>query len=84
MPPIQIVQTLLNKLGVKLTCVGRDPTPDGRRGGLRVYQYLSEEDEREVIFSQWRDRDEIHQLELLRTEATPSDIRPASDPPPDI
>lgn len=39
MTPIEVVQALLKKLGLKLICTRRDQTPDGRRGGLRVYQF---------------------------------------------
>ncbi|MBV8882484.1 MAG: DUF3854 domain-containing protein [Chroococcidiopsidaceae cyanobacterium CP_BM_RX_35] len=58
MTPIEIVQTLLGKLGVKLTCIGRDQTLDGRRGGLRVYQYQPPTDGRDNIFVLWQYRDE--------------------------
>ena len=57
MAPIQIVQTLLGKLGVKLTCISRDQTADGRRGGLRVYHYLEPTDGRQAIFQEWKRRD---------------------------
>ncbi len=57
MTPMEIVQALLNKLGLKLTCVSRDVTPDGRRGGIRVYQFIPPEDDRDRIFAEWLHRD---------------------------
>jgi hypothetical protein len=55
--PIAIVQGLLGKIGVKLTCTGRDVAADGRRGGPRVYKYFPPEDNRETIFAEWEKRD---------------------------
>jgi hypothetical protein len=55
--PFAIVQGLLGKIGVKLTCTGRDVAPDGRRGGLRVYKYFPPEDDRATIFAEWEKRD---------------------------
>jgi hypothetical protein len=61
MTPIEVVQALLSKLGLKLTCIGRDVAPDGRRGGVRVYQYQPSEDGRDTIFTEWQQRDAIIQ-----------------------
>jgi hypothetical protein len=55
--PIQLVQAFVEKLGLKLTCVGRDRLPDGRRAGIRVYQYVPVDDERELIFALWQQRE---------------------------
>jgi hypothetical protein len=61
MTPIEIVQALLSKLALKLKCIGRDQTEDGRRGGVRIYQYQLPNDNRDIIFSQWQQRDGLHQ-----------------------
>ncbi len=55
--PMAIVQALLGKIGVKLTCTGRDQAPDGRRGGVRVYRYHPPTDDRATIFDEWEKRD---------------------------
>lgn len=85
MKPIEIVQALLSKMELKLACVGRDCTEDGRRGGLRVYQYQPPEDDRALIFDQWQQRDQLSQEHLTTTTSTssPTSIDIASDPPPD-
>jgi hypothetical protein len=90
MTPIEVVQALLSKLGLKLACVSRDVAPDGRRGGSRVYAYQPPEDGRDVIFTHWQKRDVISQESQDKSINTPS--APAmeivsdclSDPPPDI
>ncbi|NEQ28646.1 MAG: hypothetical protein F6K28_58715, partial [Microcoleus sp. SIO2G3] len=56
MSPIEIVQALLGRLGLRLTCVGRDVAADGRRGGPRIYQYQPPNDGRETIFAEWHQR----------------------------
>jgi Domain of unknown function (DUF3854) len=81
--PIQIVQALLSKLGLKLTCIGRDQTDDGRRGGIRVYQYQSIDDERGTIFAEWQQRD-VSQEESPATEDHGLDQPGGDDPPADI
>ncbi|MBD1842629.1 DUF3854 domain-containing protein [Cyanobacteria bacterium FACHB-63] len=85
MTPIEVVQALLSKLGLKLTCVGRDVAADGRRGGVRVYQFHSPEDERNSIFAQWQQRDTILQAaQAAARELDPETAMSASsDPPPD-
>jgi hypothetical protein len=88
MKPIEVIQALLSKLGLKLVCVGRDVAPDGRRGGLRVYQYQAPQDGRDTIFAQWQQRDRAAQV----TQSKKSGCSTASaflaaichDPPPDI
>lgn len=84
MTPIEVVQALLGKLGLKLTCVRRDVAPDGRRGGARVYRYQLPEDRRDTIFAQWQQRDTLPhpvQKELIPSVPVASTI---FDPPPDI
>lgn len=86
MTPIEVVQALLGKLGLKLTCVGRDVTPDGRRGGLRVYQYQPTEEERSIIFTPWQQRDAIIQASQVKAAdlSVPPTVAVAlADPPPD-
>ena len=70
MTPIEVVQALLSKLGLKLTCIGRDVAPDGRRGGVRVYQYQPSEDGRDTIFTEWQQRDAIIQANREAEECT--------------
>uniref|UniRef100_B8HZA8 DUF3854 domain-containing protein n=1 Tax=Cyanothece sp. (strain PCC 7425 / ATCC 29141) TaxID=395961 RepID=B8HZA8_CYAP4 len=55
MTPIQIVQTLLSKLGLKLRRLKQERLPDGTRE--RVYQYEAPTDGREAIFSAWAARE---------------------------
>jgi hypothetical protein len=84
MTPIEVVQALLGKLGLKLTCVGRDVAADGRRGGARVYQYQPPEDGRVAIFAQWQQRDSLARSSqeglMLSVPVTVT----IPDPPPDI
>ena len=61
--PMAIVQTLLGKIGVKLTCTGRAVASDGRRGGLRIYKYFAPEDDRTTILAEWEKQD----LAMLQT-----------------
>ncbi len=85
MTAIAIVQVLLSKLGIKLHCIGRDLAPNGKRAGIRVYQFLSPEDDRDHIFAQWQQRDQLSvQTSLIQPEepATWAQFIP-TDPPPD-
>lgn len=83
MSPIEIVQALLNKIGLKLTCIRRDRAADGRRGGLRVYQYIPPNDNRENIFAEWQKRDfTAHDMDTADPNST-SGIE-VVDPPLDI
>lgn len=82
MKPIEITQALLGKLGLKLTCIRRDQAADGRRGGLRVYQYQPTTDSRELVFAQWQQRD---QLASKREALSALELSiPEFDPPLDI
>lgn len=83
MKPIEVVQALLEKLGLKLICVSRDTAPDGRRGGLRVYQYQPPQDGRDAVFAHWQQQDSIAQLDQTKCPAASTKI-PNTDPPPDI
>ncbi|NDJ17509.1 plasmid replication protein, CyRepA1 family [Myxacorys almedinensis] len=56
--PMALSQALLGKIGVKLTCTGRDVAADGRRGGPRVYKYFPPQDGRNAIFAEWEKRDQ--------------------------
>jgi hypothetical protein len=53
MSGIAIAQTLLSKLGLKLTYVGRMGSRENRE---RVYQFIEPQDERDVIYQQWENR----------------------------
>lgn len=57
MSDMQIVQALLNKLGLKLQLQRQERKPDGTR--CRVYCYLPPTDDRERIFAVWQQRDEL-------------------------
>lgn len=52
---IAIAQKFLKKLGMKLSYVGRFGSRENRE---RVYQFVPPQDEREIIFSGWLQRDE--------------------------
>lgn len=80
MTPIAIVQALLGKLGLKLSCTRRDRAASGKRGGLRVYRYQPPKDDRETIFANWLERDQA--IDELHENANPG--MSSSDPPPDI
>jgi len=87
MTPIAVVQALLGKVGLKLTCIGRDVADDGRRGGVRIYQYQPPNDDRDTIFTQWQQRDAIAQAKQAEAErlTTLEPVLAAKiDPPPDI
>lgn len=85
MTPIEIVQALLSKLGLKLACIGRDVAANGRRAGIRVYQYQSPEDQRDIIFTHWEQRDNATQIqEEIELETSTSINGLSHDPPPDI
>jgi hypothetical protein len=50
---IAIAQTLLNKLGLKLTYIGRFGETNNRE---RVYQFIEAKDERDLVFAGWQNR----------------------------
>ncbi|PAX56128.1 plasmid replication protein, CyRepA1 family [Brunnivagina elsteri] len=53
MSAIAIIQTLLSKLGLKLSYVARMGSRENRE---RVYQFVEPKDERDVIYQQWENR----------------------------
>ncbi len=83
MKPIEIIQALFSKLGLKLSCIRRDQAIDGRRGGLRVYQYQATSDRRELIFAQWQQRDRLNEI-LPASKQGNSNSPSTFDPPLDI
>jgi hypothetical protein len=54
--PIAIAQKLLSKIGLKLTYVGRLGSRENRE---KVYQFVPPSDQRDLIFRQWLEKDEI-------------------------
>lgn len=59
MSSIQIVQALLQKLGLKLKCIRHERTAGG--GRQRVYQFIPPDDERDEVFAAWSWRDQEEQ-----------------------
>jgi hypothetical protein len=68
MSDIQIVQSLLQKIGCKLTCTARTGSDGNRK---RVYEYLGCDDPRESISEVWvkREQDKLAEIALLEAEA---------------
>lgn len=68
--PVLVAQKLLKKLGLKMSCVGRDRNSEGKAAG-RVYQFVPGDDGRQTVFDAWleRDRNAVAQPE------------PTADPP---
>ena len=65
MSPIEICRRLLDKLGIKITCIKRE----GKRGDRqRVYQVADYEDGRQMVFMRWFERDEAGLDESVSTE----------------
>jgi Domain of unknown function (DUF3854) len=54
--PITIVQKLLSKIGLNLTYVGRLGSRENRE---KVYEFVLPSDQRDLIFWQWLEKDEI-------------------------
>jgi hypothetical protein len=86
MTPIEVVQALLGRLGLKLACIGRDVTSNGRRAGIRIYQYQPPGDDRDIIFAEWRQQEQIQVEQSLSTSeaVSVSTLIEESDPPLDI
>ncbi len=58
--PMTAIQSILGKMNLRLTCVSRDRNlVNGRRAGLRVYQFIAPEDNRIDIFKEWKRQDEL-------------------------
>jgi hypothetical protein len=84
--PIGIAQRLLDKIGLKLSYVGRL----GSRGNREcVYKFVLPDDGRDFIFREWLNRDERENRELVSltnnidiqtqvTDTTDSDIGQAA------
>jgi len=60
--PIAIAQKLLEKIDLKLSYVGRLESRDNREC---VYQFVAPNDQRDSIFGQWFNRDELFQSESV-------------------
>ncbi|BBD70699.1 hypothetical protein NIES4072_70660 [Nostoc commune NIES-4072] len=60
--PIAIAQKLLDKIDLKLDYVGRLGSRDNREC---VYQFVAPDDERDLIFMQWLNRDELFSTESV-------------------
>ncbi len=60
--PIAIAQKLLAKIDLKLNYVGRLGKRENREC---VYQFVAPDDQRDSIFGQWLNRDELFQNELV-------------------
>lgn len=54
MEPVQVIQVLLDKLGLKLECIGRRGSRDER---ARIYQFIDPGDSREQVFAAWLERE---------------------------
>lgn len=68
MSDIQIVQSLLERIGCKLTCTSRTGSDGNRK---RVYEYLGCNDPRESIFEAWikREQDKLAEIAAMEAEA---------------
>ena len=64
MSPIQVAQTLLSKLGLKLRC-DRQEGPRGAR--VRIYEFQEPTDGRHEVLSRWFTRDEARQEDAVHT-----------------
>jgi hypothetical protein len=60
--PITIAQKLLDKIDLKLEYIGRLGSRDNREC---VYQFIRVDDERDLIFMQWFNRDELFSRESV-------------------
>ena len=60
--PVAIAQKLLAKIDLKLNYVGRLGKRENREC---VYQFVAPDDQRDSIFGQWFNRDELFQSELV-------------------
>ncbi|MCC5619950.1 hypothetical protein [Nostoc sp. CHAB 5715] len=60
--PVAIAQKLLAKIDLKLDYVGRLGSRENREC---VYRFVSPDDQRDLIFERWLNRDELFQSELV-------------------
>ncbi|MBW4457550.1 MAG: hypothetical protein KME55_35590 [Nostoc indistinguendum CM1-VF10] len=74
--PIAIAQKLLAKIDLKLDYVGRLGKRENREC---VYQFIAPDDQRDSIFEQWLNRDELFQNELVSVSNNISTITPVID-----
>ncbi|MEA5504994.1 hypothetical protein VB735_18160 [Halotia wernerae UHCC 0503] len=74
--PIAIAQKLLAKIDLKLDYVGRLGNRENRQC---VYQFVSPNDVRDLIFRQWLNRDEVSQQESVSVNNNIDIITPVTD-----
>ncbi|RCJ32126.1 hypothetical protein A6769_28635 [Nostoc punctiforme NIES-2108] len=74
--PIAIAQKLLAKIDLKLDYVGQLGKRENREC---VYRFVAPDDERDSIFGQWLNRDELFQNELVSVSNNISTITPVID-----
>jgi hypothetical protein len=74
--PIAIAQKLLAKIDLKLDYVGRLGKRENREC---VYQFVAPDDQRDSIFGQWLNRDEVFQSELVLVSNNISTTTPVTD-----
>ncbi|MBN3945178.1 MAG: hypothetical protein HWQ38_01265 [Nostoc sp. NMS7] len=74
--PVAIAQKLLAKIDLKLNYVGRLGKRENREC---VYQFVAPNDERDSIFGQWFNRDELFQSELVLVSNNISTTTPVTD-----
>ncbi|BBD70519.1 hypothetical protein NIES4072_68860 [Nostoc commune NIES-4072] len=74
--PIAIAQKLLAKIDLKLAYVGRLGKRENREC---VYRFVAPDDQRDSIFGQWLNRDEVFQSELVSVSNNISTTTPVTD-----
>ncbi|MHC5615535.1 MAG: hypothetical protein ACYTXA_32335, partial [Nostoc sp.] len=74
--PIAIAQKLLAKIDLKLNYVGRLGKRENREC---VYRFVAPDDQRDSIFGQWLNRDEVFQSELVSVSNNISTTTPVTD-----
>ncbi|MCC5633601.1 hypothetical protein LC613_39875 [Nostoc sphaeroides CHAB 2801] len=77
--PIAIAQKLLAKIDLKLNYVGRLGKRENREC---VYQFVAPDDQRDSIFGQWLNRDEVFLSELVSVSNNISTTTPVIDTTP--
>ncbi|WP_181154223.1 hypothetical protein [Nostoc sp. 'Peltigera membranacea cyanobiont' N6] len=74
--PIAIAQKLLAKIDLKLDYIGRLGKRENREC---VYRFVAPDDQRDSIFGQWFNRDEVFQSELVSVSNNISTTTPVTD-----
>ncbi|WP_335092465.1 hypothetical protein [Nostoc sp.] len=74
--PVAIAQKLLAKIDLKLDYVGRLGKRENREC---VYRFVAPNDERDSIFREWFNRDEVFQSELVSVSNNTSTTTPVTD-----